>query len=304
MTFPLPATTVYPPPKAHPLAELAHLPRWTGKPAFPHVRPDILARELNQRIQDPGKINQSEASLCGPAAFLFSIAKLSPLTYARYILDLYKTGIGNLGKMQITPSQDCRNFNPTSKQMKGLIGQPQSYITGCDWIGLASLRDWASLCCDYQHATNQVRGITLPGEIAAWFRGVGFSSVVKDTHLIFDESRTNFFEACLRFGEGYSVCLFIGANGIVAPANSALGRWIGTAPADHWVVMTSLPRVGGIPCNGPASVKNVQQDIGASPLDFMIYTWGNQKRPINLLRNPVLLRDFLNYYYGYVAAKP
>ena len=58
---------------------------------------------LRDRIAHPKKQNQSAASLCGPAAFLYCVLEEHPEIYTQYVIDLYKTGEGRLGKLHVKP---------------------------------------------------------------------------------------------------------------------------------------------------------------------------------------------------------
>lgn len=279
----LPVSSVVP----NPAAELAQLPSWQGTPAFPKIPAVDLARQLTARLQSPSRIDQGTSSLCGPAVFLYSLAKAKPMAYAKLVMDLYKTGKGSIGNLQIQPGRDCRSFDPA-----------MSGVEGADWIGLASLRDSENSVFDYQNPSNQFAGITLPSRVASWFRKAGWGKVGNETNLVFDESRKNFLEACRRFSTGETVCLFIGAKLLGAQIG-----WKGKVPADHWVVMDSSPMLGSVRLIGPIALTGQKGDPGAQPLEFSVYTWGSSGVSINARRaTAVSLDTFLDFYYGFVSA--
>jgi len=89
---------------------------WGG--AWSKIRRGEVADGLTERIISPHKINQSTASLCGPASLLYSLARSNPVKYAKFGIDLYERGQANLGTLCVKPGSDCRNYRPPGRMPK------------------------------------------------------------------------------------------------------------------------------------------------------------------------------------------
>ncbi|MDR2093562.1 MAG: hypothetical protein LBP58_09675 [Azoarcus sp.] len=64
-----------------------------------------FVRSVEDRRDAPTLINQGGSSLCGPAAFMYCIAREKPDDFAAYVLDLALTGEGRLGNLKVMPGQ-------------------------------------------------------------------------------------------------------------------------------------------------------------------------------------------------------
>lgn len=259
-----------------------------GKSAFPHFNRGKITQQLRDRVTNPSKINQQMSSLCGPAAFLYIIAKDSPNKYAKYIIDLYEQGEATIGKLKVKPGSDCKNYKI-----------PPNAIEEVDWIGLASLRDSENAVFDYQSVGDQFAGITLPGHLTQWFQDSGYTQVENKTNLVFDKNLHTLLQAHQKNQSGSSVCLFVGAN-------IFSGRPKGSAPADHWVVLNSNIQIDNKPVTSLLA-KGAQVDddetLFSKKIDFSVYTWGRSNYSVNAIKQNVTVSEFLDYFYGYVSAK-
>lgn len=152
---------------------------------------------------------------------------------------------------------------------------------------------------DYDHPKDQFSGITMPGSIAKWFSSSDFIAIRQNTNTVFDESLYNLLQAHKQYNSGACVCLFVGANVLQ-------GFPKGKSPADHWVVMNSTIRIDRKSADTLLSQgKRVNQnkDILSKKIEFSIYTWGQEKYQINSNNPNLTVGEFLDYYYGYVAAQ-
>ncbi|MBK9966056.1 MAG: hypothetical protein IPP07_14555 [Holophagales bacterium] len=246
-----------------------------GGGVFSRILRSRVAEGLLIRIYNPASINQTVASLCGPAALLFEVATRDPETYVRYVIALYETGTGRLREIVVTAGNDLKEYDP---------GQN---VEASDWIALASLRDSENYFFDYQDANDAFAGITLPGELEDWFRKVGYAEVVNEARVLVDETEASIQRADAFFQAGFRVCLFIHGNMLEKSTEST-----GSATPNHWVVQTSSVAMGLLPI-GTEMVKTIS---------LRIYTWGEGRRLVpkeGFLR----LDDFLDNYYGFVAAR-
>jgi hypothetical protein len=104
----------------------------TGQLAFDVDRHDV-GRHLRAILTRPEKINQGEYGLCGPDAFLRAIAIRHPEAYVNYVIDLVKTGDGQIGGLTVHASRDVRRKHIAP-------GGTRHGIEAADWAALASLR--------------------------------------------------------------------------------------------------------------------------------------------------------------------
>jgi len=274
--------------------------RSTGSLAFAcidnHNR-DAFANALMDRIHDPWKIDQGGTPLCGPAAFMYCIAKDRREDYVRYVLDLAEHGVGKLGNnLTVTPSMVCRNAPPDEK------------IDPVDWVALASLRDSANSFLPMDGPDSETAGITMGGAMVDWFRATGWfpggvgkaikynwSQPVDELHDIDRHRRpeplVNLCGIDPRVSGGGHVCLLIrfqilnntppvSERNRLKPSGKSK-KWYGFP--NHWVVLE-----GHIGLTHSATPDQM--------LNFKVWSWGGMKT----IKMPV--RQFLPYYYGYVSA--
>jgi hypothetical protein len=229
--------------------------------AFPSVKRADVVDGLKTRLAKPQLIDQANTSLCGCACLMYCLAKLKDAVYAQYVVELYQTGKGKIGSLSVEPSSDCKKYAPSTA--KG--------IHPVDWLALASLRDSENDLFDYQSPSNEVGGITMPGDLVDWFKDAGFSKDANITNLVFTKGEGTIKDAGTRYSNNHSVCLFINANLLNNPSDSS------TFP-DHWVVMTSP----------------VTTDKGQVKLS--VFSWGDI-HPIDLK-----VDVFCKNFYGFISS--
>lgn len=273
-----------------------------GNGKWPKLDRDEYGVSLLVRLAYPSLLDQGEASLCGPAAFLFDLVQDSPSEYVRYAIALYEKGTAKLGTLSITPGEGL---------LKSLIREVprqkmQDYsppIDSVDWLTMSSLRDSENWFLDYDTADRELAGATLPGEVASWFTKAGYSDVKQDANLTQRQRDTNNMDAASRlYSAGYRVCLFIDAQLLEGNSGDGAGdisqeteggKSGGSVESGspfgtdrHWVVLRSK-----IERSGDGFVSTTVYSYGK----------GDNKVPP---RGRILVSDFLANYYGYVAAKP
>ncbi|MDV2077544.1 hypothetical protein [Marinobacter xestospongiae] len=259
---------------------------------FSKIKKSDVVKGLRDRVKKPWLIYQDLAYLCGPAAFLFIIAKNNPEEYVKYIIDLYQNGSASLDELKVVAGRGCREYDLN-------LSQGYKAISAVDWIGLASLRDSENSFFNYDHHSDQFSGITLPGQLTSWFRKAGYNSIEERTNLVFDKGLSNLLEANRKYVAGHEVCLFVGAKIL-------LGEAKGRAPADHWVVMTSPIQINNAPdlqCTPLEGLEEQGDSVYDMKISFKVYTWGEGSRPVNLMNRNLTVSQFLDYYYGYVAVQ-
>ena len=192
------------------------------KQAFPNIRRSDIIAGLMTRTLLPWTIDQKNASLCGPASFMYCVASRNADEYAQYVVDLYHTGEAWIGSLWVRPSEDCKNYQPHAS--KG--------IHPVDWVALASLRDSENEGLDYDDPDKEISGITPPGELAEWFWRALFKSTGEHTSLGSPEGSKSLNDANKRQLQQHRVCLLIDGDLLDRQRTS----W---SIPNHWVVLTS-----------------------------------------------------------------
>jgi hypothetical protein len=198
------------------------------------------------------------------------MACAQPHEYVKFAVDLFETGQARLGTLEVKPCQSLRQ------------ALKPSGVGSLDWLMLASLRNSENVLFTYASPADQFSGLTLPGEVAAWFRAMGYTKVENETDLVFRlRSETTLNRINTLYAAGAKILLLINTN-LVNGADFVQG----SAIADHWVVLTSPINLGN-----RASIR------------FTVYTWGN---PFHRVPQPgcgksLELKMLLANFYGYVA---
>jgi hypothetical protein len=151
-----------------------------------------------------------------------------------------------------------------------------------DWMTMASLRDSENFLLDYDDAKKQFAGITTPGGLADWFRRAGYSDVQEETNLEFHKGSGTLDDANKLFDKGYRICLFIRAEMLTEAEQSQSGSILDA----HWAVQRS------------------RIDVAAGKVRLKVFTWGEGEYQIPHGSKDLSLGDFLDNFYGYVAARP
>jgi hypothetical protein len=238
-----------------------------GVTYFPALDRDEVGVGLLMRIANPGILKQGEASLCGPAALLFSVASDNPGHYAGFAIELFEKGNAKIGRLLIEPGKDVRNYSPSP----GTIAQ-------VDWMTMASIRDSENWLLDYDTADKEFAGITTPFELHRWFQDAGYSDVRQGTNIVGIDTDTIAHTNEL-FAKGYRIVLLINAQMLEAKEQTKSSRI-----PDHWVVLRSqIERSGG-------------------KVRLKVFTWGRGDYQIPQ-GGDLSEDDFLENFYGYVAGR-
>jgi hypothetical protein len=244
-----------------------------GRGQWLHLDRDEVGVGMLMRLAYPGLVDQNQASLCGPAAFLFAELQDHPGDYVWFARQLYDNGTARLRGLVVTPDPAVRQYSP-----------PSWKIDPVDWLTMASLRDSESWFFTYDTADKEFAGATTQYELARWFDKAGYSDVRDDVNLARHQRDTdNLDEASRLFSAGYRVCLFIDYQMIETEKQAESGSRLGLDR--HWIVLRS------------------RIDRSSGNVKMTIHTWGNENREVP--QSGLLpLDDFLKNYYGYVAGKP
>jgi hypothetical protein len=230
--------------------------------AFRNITRDEVARGLCDRLANPDKINQGDASLCGPASFLYCILRDSPEAYVTYVTQMYMRGVARIRSLEVKPSKDCLSCKPSG-------------IDPVDWVALASLRDSENTFFDYQASSNEVGGITMPRTMASWFEKAGYMNVANETNLFCTKGADSLKAALGLVAQRRRVCLLINAR-MIQKSGGVSGFF---STANHWVVLEGGAGITG----GTAGLK--------------LWSWGASGE--HSFRNS---ERVLTNLYGYVSA--
>ena len=273
-------------------AILAELRREALKPGFNPAfqiegsnKPAFIIDAIHSRIERPWQINQADASLCGPAALMYCLAKDAPQLYVQYMRDLFVHGKARINNLEVEPSLACK----TGRISVGTDNKTRQ-ISAVDWIALASLRDSENRLFRHRSVSSQTSGITLPGMLAAWFSAAGYQQVQQKTQFTSSHNVDHLLGAAKDYQHKKNVCLFIAAKVVNGPFS------LKVVP-NHWVVMSDALRFYTSP--------NTSSDQTPKPREEQIpslkaYSWGTEKQELNLSK--LNLSDFSKYYFGYVVA--
>jgi hypothetical protein len=251
-------------------------PGWLG------MNRATVAAGLKERIDDPDKIDQGSTSLCGPADFVRDIATDRPVEYAQAAIDLFKTGRGHIGRLQIKAGVFLRTH----------VVPATAGIHQADWIVLASIRDSDNWFFDYQSETDDAAAITMPHSKEKWLKQAGYSEVINDTNVAFIKDLACATRASGLFSSGYKVALFINANMLYADKmnNPSL-------TPDHWVALASPMRIKSINLARPGTLN----EDPTSYVTFSCYSWG-KRYPVPASGTLTDYR-FCSNYYGFIACR-
>lgn len=239
-----------------------------GSGSWPHLKSADIISGARARLDDPGKIRQGAASLCGPASLLFCLILNDPKAYAWYVTHLWTNGSAKIGTLDVKPGLSLRTYDP-----------PASKIAPVDWMTLASIRDSENAVLSYDSVDVAAGGITMPGTLSGWFSKVGIGSGKNVTNVVFTKGKSDIEDAERLRATMNHVCLFINADML----DSAKQDNKSVIP-NHWVVLS-----------GPVSFLDKDRIV------FTVFTWGNGSRAVPTTGD-LSLSSFLKNFYGFVSA--
>ncbi len=198
----------------------------SNSPHYPNlVKPKIITEltdtvntiDLNSNYSLRAPILfQGGSSLCGPAAFFFTLTKIRPDIYVQLVTDLFLNGKTQLKNLKLQSSTKARQHTPTK-------------MNHSDWLLFSSIKP------KYDDPNEKLDGRTFPGKLKDWFTKAGFTQVEDNTSLFPHETLDTLLRAQNDYTSGYTINFLVNAN---AFKKSGMKEWsIGTP--NHWVVMNS-----------------------------------------------------------------
>ncbi len=254
-----------------------------------HLHRATVADELESRVDDPTLIRQGHVDLCGPAAFLQSLATDDPEHYVRMAAELFSAGMthmirgtrGVAGGKFLRPDDDVRDYP---------IPRGPEQVAEADWLLLASIRQaydfWG---WEHFHEARSGEGKTPQDVIARFFKDTGYQKVVNRTRPEHYHSLIDLIRARDYYDQGYRVVLIINTDLLVPVV-----PYIGKDELNHAVTLYST--ITGIP----------------NHVRCVVFTWGTTHsvpRPPAANGPPLspsgemTVATFLKYFFGFIAAK-
>jgi hypothetical protein len=254
--------------KSYALSLIQNFPSLPKGRPFPRIDESDIVTGLHDRVVDPTRQNQGYAGLCGPAAFFYCVLNYKPELYVQYVIDLMTTGKARVGSREVKPGAACRVYQP-----------PPDKIAAVDWVALASLRDSDNLVMDLSSVDDELSPGTRSGEVAKWFRDIGYRDVRDDTNYYFCKGRKEIeaIDRDIRFNR--DVCLFINDNMLDDTTARLKSTFV-----NHWVVLDDAPEIRG------------------DRISLSVYTWGSVQRVPGV--GTLSLEEFSRNFYGYVSGMP
>lgn len=239
-----------------------------GSPKFSKLNRDEVGIDLLMRIANPSLINQRRAGLCGPCAFLYSVATDSPAMYAKFAIDLFEKGIAKIGRVEVEPSDNCRSYDPPPD------------MSPAEWLTAASLRDSENAFLDFDDVNRDYSAGTAMSEMIIWFQRAGYTHVDFADNRIWSRGAGDIADLNTYYNNGYRVVLRINDKMLYADKQTNT-----SGHGDHFVTLVSPITATG------------------QSVSLTVFTWGYGKYLIPQ-GNPLSQSDFLGNLYGYIAAKP
>lgn len=245
---------------------------------WPKIQRKALASGLIARVKDPMVINQQYTSLCGPASFTYSLAHDDPVAYVKAAIELYTKGSTKVRDLKIEPGSELKS------------AAPQGKTDPADWIMLASIRDSDNWFFSPAGWIESLAGMTLPHSVEKWMHNAGYTQIVNTTYLamrpIYSALANDLNRASELFGKGYKVLILV--DGDVLRSDTQADFF--SAFPTHWIALNSKIKDGGV----------FAYD---QPISFSCFSWGKKTTVPRDSTKPLKKRDFLNKFYGYVAAR-
>lgn len=197
--------------------------------------------------------------------------------FATYATDLYDTGTGYIGSLEISPNADIL-------EMDFSVISNQANTWAADWIVLGAIRN--SLNVWWQpswegNPSQELAGLTRPEELAEWLTATGiYETVENEANWVEEKGIPHALN--LRQQEGRDIALLIHSNLLKAAQGSALDQSILLSLfPNHFVVL----------------INEVLLNPQETHVQLSLWTWGNTSIMLSVPK-----QAFVENYYGAVIA--
>jgi len=188
---------------------------------YPKLNKSKIIDGLKKSVrQEVGILAQKKSSLCGPAAFFFTLVQRQPDLYVQVAIDLYTHGKATLGKLKLQSSSGAKNYVPIK-------------IRPVDWMVLSSINP------EYDNPSEQLDGITFPSKLKTWFLDAGYKTVVDHTNILFPKDLQTLLRAQIDYESGSAICLLVDYD-VFLPYKYKVGS---SLLPNHWVALNSAIQI-------------------------------------------------------------
>jgi hypothetical protein len=88
---------------------LQSLPKFETSSYWPSINPVYFRENLKQYLENPlSAFDNKNTNFCGYTAISFAVIEYDPLSFIKFMMTLYQTGEGQLGRAHFTPSARVR----------------------------------------------------------------------------------------------------------------------------------------------------------------------------------------------------
>ncbi|MBW4463662.1 MAG: hypothetical protein KME47_25980 [Nodosilinea sp. WJT8-NPBG4] len=250
--------------------------RETDSPWYYLDRQEIADR-LQQLVENSRAITQGNLNLCGPAALICMWNGRDPLGFATFATDLYDTGTGYIGRLEVTPNSDLveADFSKFSDRAN---------TWAADWMVLGALRNSPDVWWQPSWKGDpgqELAGLTRPEELAAWLEATGiYETVENEANWVEEKGVPHALNLVQQ--DGRDIALLLHINLI----NYAKGGAI-----DESLILSSFPN------HFVVLISDVYLNPQQTHVNLSLWTWGDTNRMLS-----VPIRAFVKNYYGAVIA--
>jgi hypothetical protein len=254
--------------------EVAAFAARTGPTRWLLNRAAVAAR-LDQLVKDADLVDQGALNLCGPAIFFHVYARRDPLAFARYAGDLFEKGSASIGSLTIKPKDDLVR-NDYAK----IVPRMSPVTPVAEWMCLSALRDSENAVATFEgDPSENIAGMTTPGELADWMKASGIYTRVSDEgNWVASKGITH--ATALSPAANRDVLMLINAH-IIAGAAPHRKKFLDSFP-NHFIQLLSRVHV-----------------TKTATVEFDYWTWGMP----GVQHATVPMRDFIDNYYGTVTGE-
>jgi len=228
------------------VTEFASWAAMTTPAFFPNIERGSVIEGVKRRLDNPARIQQGSAPVCGPASIIFWLVARRPYTYLKMARALYETG---------TYTDDVTTsfvVTVTDKHKNAPVGHGMDPV---DWIVLVALRVSANAILNVDQF-GDLWGVTTPGEMLSWTKNLLSYANAKDTGLLSGDQSAVLTKADKAVNGDNAGDLAEGVASLLIDASAVPGDSTIIAIPNHWIAY-----VGGL-------------QITDTTISFRAFTWG------------------------------